>query len=222
MKEEYDYIKINYERYSRINQSTQLEFSKQTYPFYWLKLILHLDYWTNAIYTKWLPNGRRIYAKNIEHLMTITTASKTTVYQFYNDISQRHYISKWNSAKLGEVYVLNPKYVVNGGKVLSEVYFLFYPDEISNEHNLQDTTRSYKAYLSSTEWQEKRELVLKRDKCCQHCNSTDNLLVHHITYEHIFHEHMEDLITLCKKCHFKEHPELLNKIQQSQNGDCQL
>ena len=124
MKEDSDYIKINYERYSRISQSEDLEFGKKTYSFLWLKLINHLDYWTNAIYTKWLPNGKRIYAHNNADLIRVIETSQATFYRFYHDISLRNYISKWNSGKLGEVYVLNPKYVVNGGKVLSEVYFL--------------------------------------------------------------------------------------------------
>ena len=78
-----------------------------------------------------------------------------------------------------------------------------------SKNYLQDTTRSYKTYLTSTEWQEKRKVVLERDKHCQCCDSTDDLIAHHLTYEHIFDEPLEDLIALCKKCHLEEHPEII-------------
>lgn len=42
---------------------------------------------------------------------------------------------------------------------------------------------------------------------CQHCGTKKMLQVHHKTYAHIFFEdkHYDDLLTLCKSCHKKEH-----------------
>lgn len=71
----------------------------------------------------------------------------------------------------------------------------------------------YKAYLRSSQWKEKRQLILDRDQCCSTCGSIDGLQVHHRTYDTLFNEPLEDLITLCQRCHFKdddqhgEHPE---------------
>lgn len=64
----------------------------------------------------------------------------------------------------------------------------------------------YKHYLKSDKWQQKRLLVLMRDKFrCALCGSKKSLQVHHRTYEHIFNEPLSDLITLCRKCHKRQH-----------------
>lgn len=67
---------------------------------------------------------------------------------------------------------------------------------------------NYKKFLKSKYWLKVKLLVLERDnKTCQVCGTKKSLHVHHKTYEHHFNEleHLEDLITLCKLCHEKEH-----------------
>ncbi len=65
---------------------------------------------------------------------------------------------------------------------------------------------SYNEYLQSSIWDEKREDVLLRDDyTCQSCGDTQGLHVHHITYKRLGNERMEDLITLCDRCHEFEH-----------------
>ena len=59
----------------------------------------------------------------------------------------------------------------------------------------------YKAYLRSNQWKGKRQLALDRDKCCQYCSSTEHLQVHHKTYDNLFNEPLDDLVTLCRRCH---------------------
>lgn len=67
-------------------------------------------------------------------------------------------------------------------------------------------TEEYREYLQSYEWEVKRENRLEIDEYeCQKCGSTTNLHVHHLTYENIFEENMEDLLTLCADCHKEEH-----------------
>lgn len=64
-------------------------------------------------------------------------------------------------------------------------------------------------YLSSIEWNILRAVVLSRDKhCCQHCNSTNNLEVHHITYENLGAEKLDQLVTVCRNCHQQIHDKL--------------
>ena len=66
--------------------------------------------------------------------------------------------------------------------------------------------RAYNKYLQSPEWEAKRQAVLKRDEYkCVKCGSQDELQVHHLTYDHVYNEPLKDLITLCKKCHYKTH-----------------
>ena len=59
----------------------------------------------------------------------------------------------------------------------------------------------------SPEWQEMRMRVLKRDKfMCQECGSAINVQVHHLRYPDVWgEENIDDLITLCNRCHAKVH-----------------
>ena len=64
----------------------------------------------------------------------------------------------------------------------------------------------YHTYIKSDEWKEKRKKTLERDDYqCQRCGTGMNLVVHHITYDRLGKEDLDDLITLCKKCHEEIH-----------------
>lgn len=70
------------------------------------------------------------------------------------------------------------------------------------------TQKPYKEFLKSKYWKNVRSIILKRDSyLCQNCKSSKNLHVHHLTYDNHFREHekLNDLVTLCKSCHEKEH-----------------
>ena len=61
---------------------------------------------------------------------------------------------------------------------------------------------NYYKYLASKEWGLIRKQVLNRDHHrCRLCNSKDELRVHHRTYARIYREDLDDLTTLCNKCH---------------------
>ena len=60
----------------------------------------------------------------------------------------------------------------------------------------------YHKYLKSNKWLKKKRRALKRAGYkCQVCGYNKNLQVHHNTYERIYHEHKQDLVVLCWKCH---------------------
>jgi len=65
---------------------------------------------------------------------------------------------------------------------------------------------NYQLYLKSPEWKtiRKRKLA-EAGYSCQLCNSSENLQIHHRTYERIFMEDMRDLTVLCENCHHKFH-----------------
>lgn len=64
----------------------------------------------------------------------------------------------------------------------------------------------YNRYIKSPIWSKKRkEAFLFHGKFCHKCTNTTNLQVHHLTYENIFNEKMEDLMILCKPCHKRVH-----------------
>jgi 5-methylcytosine-specific restriction endonuclease McrA len=65
---------------------------------------------------------------------------------------------------------------------------------------------NHRKYILSAAWkkkaQEKRDLVGNK---CELCNLENNLQVHHLTYERLGKELMEDLQVLCGDCHMKVH-----------------
>jgi len=67
---------------------------------------------------------------------------------------------------------------------------------------------SYKNYINSPEWYDKRQLIL--DRCnnkCEVCHNKKVIHIHHITYERLGNELLEDLQGLCLECHQKLHPD---------------
>ena len=88
------------------------------------------------------------------------------------------------------------------------------------EKNLMNN--EYYNYLQSQEYQKRRLQRLKLDGFqCQLCGTAQNLVVHHITYDRIGREDMDDLITLCNECHHKVHynDNLRNKQEALDNGN---
>lgn len=64
----------------------------------------------------------------------------------------------------------------------------------------------YYEYRSSNNWKEKRKLIFERDnKTCQICKIDTATEVHHLSYQNIFNEPLEDLVAICFNCHRKEH-----------------
>ncbi len=67
---------------------------------------------------------------------------------------------------------------------------------------------NYTEYLQSNKWKKiARKIRAKYNYKCAECNSTIDLNVHHLTYEHIGNEqkHLDDLVLLCNKCHKTAH-----------------
>lgn len=62
----------------------------------------------------------------------------------------------------------------------------------------------YALYLASARWKTLRfKRISESGFRCESCRSTEKLEAHHITYERIFREKMDDLMTLCEHCHEK-------------------
>lgn len=61
----------------------------------------------------------------------------------------------------------------------------------------------YTEYLRSSTWRERRAVKLQQAKYrCQKCGEREGLEVHHKTYERLGNEANDDLIVLCKSCHW--------------------
>jgi 5-methylcytosine-specific restriction endonuclease McrA len=64
----------------------------------------------------------------------------------------------------------------------------------------------YNEYLKSPYWRAIRRRVLYRaGNQCEHCGSSQNLQIHHKTYERLGCEQMDDLEALCDSCHAHHH-----------------
>lgn len=61
---------------------------------------------------------------------------------------------------------------------------------------------TYSTYLQSEAWENKRQhLFTLRGRRCEACGITNEIHVHHLTYERIFKEDIGDLMVLCKLHH---------------------
>ena len=60
----------------------------------------------------------------------------------------------------------------------------------------------YHEYIQSDEWRGKRkERLIFAGYCCELCNISYKLEVHHRTYERLGDEELGDLFVLCVDCH---------------------
>jgi 5-methylcytosine-specific restriction endonuclease McrA len=74
------------------------------------------------------------------------------------------------------------------------------------DENKDEWGANYYKYLSSEEWQKKRQLILKRDNfICQGCLVNNATEVHHKTYINVGNEFCFELISLCEDCHSSIH-----------------
>jgi len=66
---------------------------------------------------------------------------------------------------------------------------------------------NYKHYLQSDHWKKFRKFYFarKKPKGCQFCRFRDPLQLHHITYERLGHERLEDVVAICDSCHEEVH-----------------
>lgn len=61
---------------------------------------------------------------------------------------------------------------------------------------------NYYEYIQSAEWQARANEAKRRALYrCQICNSPNNLIAHHRTYNRLGKERPEDITILCSSCH---------------------
>ncbi len=76
--------------------------------------------------------------------------------------------------------------------------------ELSGVGKTGSSRESYRAYLASPAWQEKREAAFRRcGGICEGCKSAPATEIHHVTYERFKRELPGDLAALCHACHRK-------------------
>lgn len=61
-------------------------------------------------------------------------------------------------------------------------------------------------YLASPQWKELKQTKLRQSYyICQVCGTTKKLELHHLTYERLTKERLEDVVILCRHCHQLQH-----------------
>jgi len=98
------------------------------------------------------------------------------------------------------------KHVAEDGEIEDDRAEFIYKQNafLSREHNAQ-WLEWYDGYLSSWQWDAREKAVMNRDgHLCQYCGQKASA-VHHLTYEHVGFEPLEDLVAICESCHVEEH-----------------
>lgn len=77
----------------------------------------------------------------------------------------------------------------------------------------------YDRYMRSKAWQIKRRKFLAHFNCqCALCGSKDHLHVHHLHYETLGNERVEDVLVCCRRCHFLVHQEPQTNADERRMG----
>jgi 5-methylcytosine-specific restriction endonuclease McrA len=81
------------------------------------------------------------------------------------------------------------------------------PYSLAEAKLMQGSRDMYDWYINiSPVWYAIRKWALARaNNKCELCGSTNQLSVHHLTYNNLGKEHPEDLKVLCQNCHEKAH-----------------
>lgn len=107
------------------------------------------------------------------------------------------------SLLLPGVKIEQPKVVKSKPKPKFKFNYTDSTPEIDPKRQLMFISNADKLeYMQSEQW---KQLKLERLKIaqnkCESCDSTHNLHLHHITYERLTQEHIEDLAVVCEQCH---------------------
>lgn len=66
--------------------------------------------------------------------------------------------------------------------------------------------QAHNAYLASSEWRDRRRIVMERAQGqCEGCRLAQATEVHHLSYDHWGHEFLFELVALCGDCHDRIH-----------------
>lgn len=71
----------------------------------------------------------------------------------------------------------------------------------SQSTTLPTYNSSYGVYMASREWAlKKRSVKARSGGKCERCGAPSQN-VHHVTYERLYHERLDDLLDVCRPCH---------------------
>ena len=85
-------------------------------------------------------------------------------------------------------------------------YFNYRPKKQTLEPGSEEWYNKRASYMRSLQWKEKRLKRLEIDNySCVVCGAQHRLELHHLTYDNLFDEELDDLRTLCRDHHQLQH-----------------
>lgn len=83
-------------------------------------------------------------------------------------------------------------------------------------HQIEGRSRHYyrNVYLYSDHWKELRAKKLEKNPNCEKCGRSVCVDVHHLIYRNLFDVTIDDLQSLCRKCHDEEHKKKIDKNEK--------
>jgi hypothetical protein len=117
---------------------------------------------------------------------------------------------RFPKGQVSKTTLADPAAVLDADDTLYEAY----QAAINQKHvRLQKRERAerrrwYDRYLNSPAWRAKRKAVMERAQGrCEGCRSRPAVHVHHLTYVHVGHEFLWELVAVCDECHQRCHPD---------------
>ena len=136
------------------------------------------------------------YIENNEVIKGIILVAKSKVWRWYD--SYEKYLDDIIHTNLPSIAFKETKCKQLKEEIHEAREELFHPQRYGRKAD-------YHKYLASNEWKAKRKEKLALNSICEICGSDKEIQIHHLNYNNVGSEQMDDLQTLCKKCHYKTH-----------------
>ena len=107
-------------KYSKVYQTQMPEFSKPQYYKYWVIIERSIEYNTGAILIR--ETMKRI--SSIDDWILSLDGTKTSVYNFVNEATQKGYIGRFVTKTI-TCWIVNPKFIWNGNFMPNNINQLF-------------------------------------------------------------------------------------------------
>lgn len=104
--------------------------------------------------------------------------------------------------------VVNPDHLPSWDESLQDRYNAEYQQRrfADKAEEKQQWLKLHNAYLQSSQWKQKRSLVMARaNGLCEGCRVQPATQVHHLTYLHWKNEFLWELAAICDECHERVH-----------------
>lgn len=100
----------------------------------------------------------------------------------------------------------------------------FYNEKVITCKDTGEVCKGYYEYLNSEHWKKLRQEKLETYPKCLKCGKTTGLQVHHMTYDRLGDEKLDDLKVLCGFCHKNFHrlkSDMIARKKKEKENECE-